>query len=62
MVLNDLLLATIWMNIMNVTEHLFNPLALWENEKKERDTEDRSTTAALLPFSLFSHAKAVSVP
>lgn len=40
MVLNDILLATIWMNIMNVTEHLFNPLALRVNEKRERHAED----------------------
>lgn len=44
------------MNIMNVTEHLFNPLVFWENEeKKERDTEEKISNSnsppSLWPFS-----------
>lgn len=61
MVLDDLLLAIILKNIMNVTEHLFNPLAFWENEKRARETE-RTEQSALFPIQGFlSHDAAVNL-
>lgn len=45
------------MNIMNVTEHLFNPLVFWENEEKRREAQRKksatATATARLPFGHF---------